>query len=112
MRVESSQEGLRKNDKLSVLKVASLLGAIFLSTAVVHADVPTDDVIRKTIIAESLRTYPGTCPCPYNTDRAGRQCGRRSAWSKAGGYAPICYANEVSDEQVRGFRERVLASRG
>lgn len=36
----------------------------------------SDAQIRRAIIQESLASYPGNCPCPYNTDRAGRSCGR------------------------------------
>lgn len=60
--------------------------------------------IRRYLIAESLAAYPGNCPCPYNVDRAGRQCGRRSAHSRAGGYSPLCYERDVSDAQVRRTR--------
>lgn len=70
----------------------------------------TDSQIRDRIVAESLASYPGNCPCPYNTDRAGRSCGARSAWSKPGGRSPICYAKEVTEEQVRQYRVRLQAS--
>jgi hypothetical protein len=33
--------------------------------------------------------------------RNGRSCGGRSAWSRQGGYAPICYEREVTQEMVR-----------
>jgi len=66
----------------------------------------SDAKIRDLIVAESIASYPGNCPCPYNTDRAGRKCGARSAWSKPGGRSPTCYANEVTAEQVRQFRLR------
>lgn len=36
---------------------------------------PSDSLIAWRIIAESIARYPGNCPCPYNTDRAGRRCG-------------------------------------
>lgn len=70
------------------------------------ADNLTDAQVRERIVAESIAAYPGNCPCPYNVDRAGRSCGGRSAWSKAGGYSPICYTREVSDEQIREYRAR------
>lgn len=44
---------------------------------------------RNEIILQSIASYQGSCPCPYNTDRAGRRCGKRSAWSRPGGYSPI-----------------------
>jgi hypothetical protein len=64
----------------------------------------TDDAVRERIVRDSVAAYPGNCPCPYNTDRAGRRCGERSAHSKPGGAKPICYSHEVSDQQVRDFR--------
>jgi hypothetical protein len=38
----------------------------------------------------------GSCDCPYDTDRRGRSCGARSAYSRPGGSSPVCY---VSDRQ-------------
>ena len=49
--------------------------------------------------------YPGTCACPFNTARNGSSCGGRSAWSKAGGYSPICYKKEVTKEMVKAWRQ-------
>jgi hypothetical protein len=57
--------------------------------------------IIQQIINDSLASYPGNCPCPYNKDRAGHSCGRRSAYTKPGGYAPICFATDVSDEMIK-----------
>ena len=70
------------------------------------ADPLTDAQVRELIVQESIQSYPGNCPCPFNTDRAGRRCGGRSAYSRAGGYAPICYAGEVTAEQVSEYRAR------
>ena len=39
-------------------------------------------------------TASGSCDCPYDTDSRGRSCGRRSAYSKPSGAAPICYAGD------------------
>lgn len=41
----------------------------------------TEQQIRKQIIEESIASYPGRCPCPYNVTRNGSACGGRSAWS-------------------------------
>lgn len=38
----------------------------------------------------------GSCDCPYDFDRRGRSCGKRSAYSRPGGRSPICY---VRDQQ-------------
>ena len=65
----------------------------------------SDAQIRKAIVQESLATYPGNCPCPYNTDRAGRSCGARSAYSRPGGYSPKCYASDVTSTDIAAYRE-------
>lgn len=66
----------------------------------------TDAQIKKAIIQESIQNYPGNCPCPYNTASNGSRCGKRSAWSRAGGYAPLCYDTDVTKDMVREWRER------
>lgn len=66
----------------------------------------SDAQIRQRIIQESINAYPGTCACPYNVDRIGRSCGRRSAYSRPGGYSPKCYASDVSEAEVRVWRAR------
>lgn len=65
----------------------------------------TDAQIRKLLIEQSIQSYPGKCPCPYNSMRNGRTCGGRSAWSKPGGYAPLCYERDVTDEMVAQWRQ-------
>ncbi len=64
----------------------------------------SDAEIRQRIVRQSIAAYPGPCACPYNTDRAGRSCGRRSAYSRPGGYAPLCYPANVSREEVEAWR--------
>ncbi len=60
----------------------------------------TDVEIKQEIIKRSIAHYAGSCPCPYNTDRAGRSCGRRSAYSRPGGASPICYPQDVTTKMV------------
>jgi hypothetical protein len=67
---------------------------------------PSDDEIKQQIIAESIASYPGNCPCPYNLARNGSQCGGRSAYSRPGGYAPICYPDDVTDRMVKDYRHQ------
>jgi hypothetical protein len=62
-----------------------------------------DASIRKAIIRESIESYSGSCPCPYNKDRAGRKCGKRSAHSKPGGAAPICFDGDVTDDMISRY---------
>lgn len=84
-----------------------IAGALYLmlATAGSAADL-SDDQIRQVLIRQSIAAYPGNCPCPYNVDRAGRQCGRRSAYSKQGGYGPLCYSTDVTAEMVARYRSR------
>ena len=66
----------------------------------------SDAEIKKEIITESIANYAGNCPCPYNTDRAGRRCGGRSAYSRPGGASPICYPSDVTPKMVEDYRKR------
>lgn len=66
----------------------------------------SDALVVQRIIAGSISMYSGSCACPYSTDRRGRRCGNRSAYSKPGGYAPICFAEDVSAEMIHSFREQ------
>lgn len=71
--------------------------------------VPTSREIaraRKDLIRQSIANYSGNCPCPYNRDRAGRKCGRRSAWSRPGGYSPLCYDSDVSRSRLTAYFSR------
>lgn len=77
-----------------------------LSVAVAFAAPMTDAQVKKAVIQESLASYPGPCPCPYNVMRNGRQCGDRSAYSKPGGYSPICYESDVTSAMICDYRER------
>ena len=66
----------------------------------------TDAEIKQAIIDESIASYRGSCPCPYNTDKAGRKCGARSAYSRPGGAAPLCYEKDVTQRMVDDYRKR------
>lgn len=78
----------------------------FLSGQAPPPERTSDAQIRQLIMQQSLSYYSDSCPCPYNVDRAGRRCGRRSAYSRPGGASPLCYPSDVSDAQVRAFRSR------
>jgi hypothetical protein len=58
----------------------------------------------------SIASYPDNCACPYHNDRAGRSCGRRSAHSRGGGHAPLCYESDVTAEMIERFRQRRAGS--
>lgn len=39
-----------------------------------------------------------------NVDRAGRRCGKRSAYSRPGGSSPLCYEGDVKKEMIEHYR--------
>lgn len=77
-------------------------------TCGVDAKQPTqsDEAIKQKIIQQSIQEYSGNCPCPYNTARNGSRCGKRSAYNRVGGAAPLCYPEDVSDRMVKEFKGR------
>lgn len=64
----------------------------------------SDAQVRQAIIRQSIASYSGSCPCPYSTARNGSRCGGRSAYSRPGGAAPLCFASDVSAAQVSAYR--------
>lgn len=71
----------------------------------------TDAAIVALLIKASLAEYHSRapCACPYDHDRRGRSCGARSAWSRPGGYSPLCYPKDVSKAAIAAYRERARA---
>ena len=98
-------------DRISLTGSSRAIGALPCSSAAQSSasrpSGPSDAEIRRTIVRQSISRYSGSCPCPYNTDRAGRRCGRRSAYSKPGGASPLCYPGDVSDRAVEAYRGRM-----
>lgn len=70
----------------------------------------TDAQAIAAIMRNSLVGYPGNCPCPENRMANGRRCGATSAWSRPGGYKPICYAREVTPAMIEAYRARTRGS--
>jgi len=64
----------------------------------------SDAEVKRRMIEDSIADYPGPCPCPYNTARNGSSCGKRSAWSRPGGYSPLCYPSDISAGMVGDYR--------
>ena len=69
------------------------------------AEVLSDDAIRREFIRESIVRYPGSCPCPFNLDRAGRRCGERSAHSRPGRASLLCYPADVPASAITAYRQ-------
>ena len=97
-------------DRIDLTGSSRAIGALpcgsSASGSAVRPSGPTDAEIRRILVRQSISAYSGSCPCPYNTDRAGRRCGRRSAYSRPGGASPLCYPGDVSDRAVATFRAR------
>jgi len=55
----------------------------------------TSTTSKQQQIDGSIAAYPGSCPCPYSSASNGSRCGGRSAWSKPGGYEPLCYKSDI-----------------
>jgi hypothetical protein len=84
-----------------------IIALSLLYSSIVFAKTPLSDAeIHQQIIRNSIASHPGNCPCPYSVASNGSSCGSRSAYSKPGGYAPICYPNDVTPEMVRQYRKR------
>ena len=60
--------------------------------------------IAKLLIEQSIAEYPGPCACPYQSARNGSSCGKRAAYVRPGGYAPLCYAKDVTPEMIAAYR--------
>ena len=67
----------------------------------------TNDKIKKMIILDSIAAYPKKCPCPYNVTKNGSRCEKRSAYSKPGGEAPICYPIDVTLKMIEDYKRKM-----
>ena len=45
----------------------------------------------KVALAPLRAPVTGSCDCPYDFAKDGSRCGRRSAYDRPGGRAPVCY---------------------
>ena len=93
------------NIKFVTISVFAVVFVFASDISIAKLNSLSDDQVRQRIIDDSVASYPGTCACPFNTARNGSSCGVRSAWSKAGGYSPICYKKEVTKEMVKAWRQ-------
>ncbi|MFA1290365.1 hypothetical protein ACDJ03_22025 (plasmid) [Xanthomonas axonopodis pv. nakataecorchori] len=92
------------------LRIFTLALAIACAPSVLAKGPPpplSNAQIKTALIRESISSYPGNCPCPYNTARNGSSCGGRSAYSRGGGYAPLCYPKDVTAGMVAEYRQGV-----
>lgn len=83
------------------------LGCLLCTASLAKAPLATlsDQQIAEQLIQQSIRRYPGNCPCPYNSTANGRACGKRSAYSRPGGQAPLCYVEDVTPAMIQRYRQ-------
>ena len=70
-------------------------------------EVLTDAAIIALLIAASVAAYKAMgkpCACPSDTARNGSACGGRSAWSRAGGFKPLCFATDITPAMIAAYR--------
>ncbi len=83
---------------------------IFFTFTFIFFNIPalslTVDEIKQKIIESSIQGYSGKCTCPYSLKSNGRRCGKMSAYSKKGGYVPVCYPSDVTPEMIERYRKR------
>ena len=73
-----------------MIRIINIVIILLLVVSVSKAKSPEE------MIKESIANYPGKCPCPYSTMSNGKKCGKRSAYSKPGGYEPLCYVSDIT----------------
>ena len=79
---------------------------IFSLMPLIKADENKDEIIQK-IISDSIASYPGKCACPYQRTSNGSRCGKRSAYSKPGGYEPLCFPSDVTEQMISSKNESI-----
>ena len=84
-----------------IKKVSIFLKSLFYLTFVIVFVVSNQGQTQtpEQMVRESIANYPGKCPCPYSVMSNGNKCGKRSAYSKPGGYEPLCYVSDITGEE-------------
>ena len=61
---------------------------------------PSDVEIRTAIVQQSIRSYQGSCPCPYSAPN----CQGHSTYDKPGNHSVYCYTKDIPVEIVTAYR--------
>lgn len=78
------------------------------SASKLEKGVLTAAAVAVLIITASRTAYYSTghpCACPEDRTRNGQSCGGRSAYSRPGGAAPLCYVKDVSPSMIDDYRK-------
>lgn len=103
--MEEFSDGVHATEASALLeKAATRVNELVKIREQAEAAATIDARIREILIEQSISSYAGNCPCPYNTARNGSRCGGRSAYSRPGGASPLCYPDDVTDAMVRRYR--------
>jgi hypothetical protein len=81
-----------------------LVSFAILPASLSFARGPLTDAQARQAIKDSIASYGGSCPCPFNKAKNGSNCGGRSAYSRRGGSPPFCFAKDVSNSMVADWR--------
>ena len=109
MQPESQRHARPRGAQAVSLLLLALLTAASAGFSAQATKPVTEAQIKEVIVRDSIANYSGSCPCPFNVDRAGRKCGKRSAYDKPGGKSPICYVSDVTPKMVEAHRAKLAA---
>jgi hypothetical protein len=74
------------------------------SSARAQATALADADVRALLVRASVALYKGVCPCPWSFNREHQRCGEASAFNRKLSEAPVCFAREITREQVARYR--------
>jgi len=69
----------------------------------------TEAAVVLAIIVASVTAYKAMgkpCACPSDTMKNGRSCGGNSAWSRGGGFKPLCFSTDINPIMIKLYREK------
>jgi len=81
---------------------------VFLSvhiSAYSHQNISSDKEIKHYLIEKYIRSYSGQCPCPYSQQKNGARCNEKSAYSRMHAQGADCFNKDISNNQLKAFRE-------
>ena len=88
--------------KIIYLSTSICFIILFFLLPVIGEEIDKDKIIQE-IIYNSISSYSGKCACPYQRTSNGSRCGKRSAYSKPGGYEPFCFPEDITEDIVNAF---------
>jgi hypothetical protein len=76
------------------------------ATPITSYSPPTDAQIQAILVARSLSSFSGACPCPYSVDRDGQRCGERSVYARSSHSHLLCHPHDVTPKMIADYRAR------